>query len=303
MLAENISKGLAEMQHKGFHSRSGTFSSQGLNMEWMVSLREMMGNRAPQNKNLTTEETSGEYLTQEEVDEKESFLGMTGFNWMAPFDGLGNSFGTISSAAAVADVAYRVQNGYMVKFELDRKNKRVTWRDSHDAAKNHKKANGRPRDHKIYYLRDIEQKIKSGTASSNMREIDARMNTSSAVKAGLLNKLGWVSVAIDSYTDTSENLQNNASTDKIAGDIIGNIVVGGGTTAVAAAFTVGLLPLSAPVLAVAAAGAGFSVLLTYVAEGITWDVDLDGDGEDDTIKDMVKTGAKQAWTTVAGWFD
>ncbi|WP_176552149.1 hypothetical protein [Bacillus cereus] len=38
-------------------------------------------------------------------------------------------------------------------------------------------------------------------------------------------------------------------------------------------------------------------------EGVKWDVDLDGDGEDDSIKDMVKTGAKETWSTVAGWFN
>ncbi|MGR3779328.1 hypothetical protein ACT1UG_27600 [Bacillus paramycoides] len=26
-------------------------------------------------------------------------------------------------------------------------------------------------------------------------------------------------------------------------------------------------------------------------------------GEDDSIKDMVKTGSKKAWSTVAGWFN
>ncbi|MFI8705777.1 hypothetical protein ACIGHG_01620 [Bacillus sp. NPDC077411] len=34
-----------------------------------------------------------------------------------------------------------------------------------------------------------------------------------------------------------------------------------------------------------------------------WNFDLDGDGEDDSIKDMMKTGAKKAWSTVAGWFN
>nr|WP_176552148.1 hypothetical protein [Bacillus cereus] len=56
-------------------------------------------------------------------------------------------------------------------------------------------------------------------------------------------------------------------------------------------------------LAVAAAGFAVSVGLTYFTEGVKWDVDLDGDGEDDSIKDMVKTGAKKAWSTVAGWFN
>ena len=72
---------------------------------------------------------------------------------------------------------------------------------------------------------------------------------------------------------------------------IGNVVVGGATTVGAAA------------LVVAAAEFGISVGLTYFTEGVKWDVDLDGDGEDDSVKDMVKTGAKKAWSTVAGWFN
>ncbi|EJS10950.1 hypothetical protein JDS77_28500 [Bacillus cereus group sp. N28] len=119
----------------------------------------------------------------------------------------------------------------------------------------------------------------------------------------LKDKIGWASVAIDAYTDTSDNIKDNASGDKIAGDIIGNVVVGGATTVGAAVLTVAVLPAAAPVLAVAAAGFGISVGLTYLAEGVKWDVDLDGDGEDDSIKDMVKTGAKKTWSTVAGWFN
>ncbi|PEI58943.1 hypothetical protein COE98_30180 [Bacillus wiedmannii] len=97
-------------------------------------------------------------------------------------------------------------------------------------------------------------------------------------------------------------MKNNESNDKIAGDIIGNVVVGGAVTVGATALTVAALP-AAPVLAVAAAGFAVSVGLTYFTEGVKWDVDLDGDGEDDSIKDMVKTGAKKTWSTVAGWFN
>ncbi|MBJ7987848.1 hypothetical protein JDS94_28140 [Bacillus cereus] len=100
--------------------------------------------------------------------------------------------------------------------------------------------------------------------------------------------------------DTSENIKNNESSDKIAGDIIGNVVVGGAVTVGATALTVMALP-AAPVLAVAAAGFAVSVGLTYFTEGVKWAVDLDG--EDDSIKDMVKTGSKKAWSTVAGWFN
>ncbi|SFI90616.1 hypothetical protein SAMN04488574_10565 [Bacillus sp. 71mf] len=41
--------------------------------------------------------------------------------------------------------------------------------------------------------------------------------------------------------------------------------------------------------------------LAVFTEGVKWDVDLDV--EDGSIKDMVKTGSKKSWSTVAGWFN
>ncbi|WP_255295587.1 hypothetical protein [Bacillus cereus] len=125
----------------------------------------------------------------------------------------------------------------------------------------------------------------------------------SAAKMALKDKLGWASVAIDSYTDTSENIRDNASSDKIAGDIIGNVVVGGATTVGTAVLAVAVLLAATPALAFAVAGFSISVGLAYLTEGVKWDVVLDGDGEDDSIKAMVKTDAKKTWSTVAGWFD
>ncbi|MFX3623251.1 MAG: WXG100 family type VII secretion target [Ectobacillus sp.] len=244
------------------------------------------------------DKTRQEFAAQ---DEKELvFLGMTGFNAKAPIDGAGNTFGTVTGALAVAGVAYRVRNGYMVKRELNKRTPRVLVRDSYAAGDANRRLKGR--DYKIHYLRDIEKQIANGTASGKIKEIAAMVKPGYAVKTALKDKLGWASVAIDAYTDTKDNLKENASGDKIAGDIIGNVVVGGATTAAAAAITVAALPAAVPALGVAAVGFGVSVGLTYVAEGIKWNIDTDGDGEDDSIKDMVKTGAKQVCSTVAGWF-
>ncbi|WP_088233376.1 T7SS effector LXG polymorphic toxin [Bacillus cereus] len=297
-LAASIATGLAEVQSgKGFSGVSGTFSTQGLNMDWTGPIQKITEDKAREVERLNKDSESGE------VDKKESFLGMTGFDPMVPLDGVGNTFGTLTGAAAVGNTVYKVRNGYEVKKEFDRKNKRVLIRESYDSVKDNKKVNGRHRDHKIYYVNDIEKKIENGTATPKIKEIEAMIKKGSAAKMALKDKLGWASVAIDSYTDTSENIKNNASNDKIAGDIIGNVVVGGATTVGAAVLTVAVLPAAAPVLAVAAAGFGISVGLTYLTEGVKWDVDLDGDGEDDSIKDMVKTGAKKTWSTVAGWFN
>ncbi|MCM3784812.1 hypothetical protein M3231_17740 [Neobacillus mesonae] len=238
----------------------------------------------------------------EEEDQSGGALGITGFNPMAPVDGLGNIVGTTMGALAVARLGYRVHNGYMVKQQLDRRSPRILVRDSHASVRDNPKVNGRPRNYKIYYLRDMEAKIANGTASPKIKDIYSMADPLYGAKTALKDKLGWASVGIDVFTDTKENLDNNASTDKVAGDIIGNVVVGGATTVGATLLTAAIMPAAAPVLAVGAVGFGVSVGLTYLAEGIKMDMDLDKDGEDDSLKDVVKHGAKEAWSTVSGWF-
>ncbi|MBT2680635.1 hypothetical protein J7E38_16620 [Bacillus sp. ISL-35] len=87
----------------------------------------------------------------------------------------------------------------------------------------------------------------------------------------------------------------------MAGDIIGNVAVGAGAIVVGG-LAVAALPVGAGALTIAAVGLGVSVGVTYVTEGIKWNVDLDKDGEDDSIKDTVKTGLGKGIDTVAGWF-
>ncbi|MHA7582661.1 hypothetical protein ACX12E_20080 [Paenibacillus vandeheii] len=190
----------------------------------------------------------------------------------------------------------------MVKPQLDRNTPRILVRESYDSVKDNKIVNGRPRDYKIHYVRDIEAKLTNGTATPQIKEIASMFKPGYAVKSALTDKLGWASVGIDVFTDTQENISHNASSDKIAGDIIGNVVVGSATTVGATLLTAAILPAAAPVLAVGAVGLGVSVGLTYLAEGVTMNMDLDGDGKDDSVKDVVKHGAKKAWSTVAGWF-
>lgn len=239
--------------------------------------------------------------TRQKMEQEDNSGGLA-INPLAPFDGLGSTVGTLSGAMAVARLGYRVKNGYMVKAELDRNTPRVLVRESHDAVKGNKGPNGRPRDYKIHYLRDLEARIANGTATPQMKEVAAMIKPGYGVKSALTDKLGWASVGIDVFTDTKENISENAGTDKIAGDIIGNVVVGGATTVGATLLTAAIMPAAAPVLAVGAVGFGVSVGLTYLAEGITMDMDLDGDGNNDSLKDVVKHGAKKAWSTVAGWF-
>lgn len=133
----------------------------------------------------------------------------------------------------------------MIKAQLDRNSPRVLVRESYDSVKDNKAANGRPRDYKIHYVRDIEAKIANGTATPQIKEVASMIKPGYAVKSALTDKLGWASVGIDVFTDTQENINQNAGSDKIAGDIIGNVVVGGATTVGATLLTAAILPAAA----------------------------------------------------------
>lgn len=239
----------------------------------------------------------------EQEDQSGAEKSLADFDIMAPLAGPGNITGTLVGAFAVARLGYKVHNGYMVKQQLDRRLPRILVRESYSSVRSNPLVNGRPRNYKIYYLNDIKAKIANGTASPKIKEIASMANPMYGAKAALKDKLGWASVGIDVVMDTKNNIDSNASTDKVAGDIIGNVVVGGATTVGATLLTAAIMPAAAPVLAVGAVGFGVSVGLTYLAEGIKLDMDLDNDGKGDSVKDVVKHGAKKAWSTVAGWFD
>lgn len=301
---EQVSKQLQQVDSSLHNALMGTV--------WQSSNREVIiGMYQSHQRNFQSAAESMNQLSNFVISTREQFeqkdqsggtFGLTGFNPMAPIDGLGNIMGTVTGAAAVASLGYRVHNGYKVTQNLDRRSPRILVRDSYSSVQNNPKVNGRPRQHKIYYLDSMEKAIKNGTASPKIKEIYAMTDPFYGAKTALKDKLGWASVGIDVFTDTKENLDNHASADKIAGDVIGNVVVGGVTTVGATLLTAAIMPAAAPVMAVGAVGFGVSVGLTYLAEGIKMDVDFDKDGQDDSLKDVVKHGAKKAWSTVSGWF-
>jgi hypothetical protein len=229
-----------------------------------------------------------------DTEMKESFLGMTELDGFAPFDGT-NLIGTLLDAGVAFNVGYKVLRG----FEIIRDSKgKVKMKDGQPIQRK-KDPKGRKRvKYKIY----DESYIKSQASKGNY--IDAASyskNIRVAAGAAVKDKLGWVSVGIDVVSDTKENIADNASNSKMAGDILGNVAVGAGAI-VAGGLAVAALPVGAGALTIAAVGLGVSVGVTYVTEGIKWNVDLDKDGEDDSVKDIVKTGLGKGIDTVAGWF-
>ncbi|MEY8347558.1 WXG100 family type VII secretion target [Bacillus cereus] len=112
------------------------------------------------------------------------------------------------------------------------------------------------------------------------------------------NALGYAAVGWDVINDTKENIENKASTSKIAGDIIGDAAIGIGTTAVSAfaGAKAGALVGTAfggPIGTVAGAAAGFviSVGASIVLDGIKFKKgDWNNDNKEDSLKDRIKSG-------------
>jgi hypothetical protein len=236
---------------------------------------------------------NSEKWKHKDTEMKESFLGMTDVDWLAPFDGT-NLIGTLLDAGVAFNVGYKVLKGY----EIIRTSKGTI--KMKDGQQIQRKKNPKGRKHVKYKIYD-ESYINSQAEKGNY--IDAASYSKSyrvAAGAALKDKLGWISVGIDVVSDTKQNLAAGASNSKMAGDILGNVAVGAGALVVGG-LTVAALPAAAGAMTIAAIGLGVSVGVTYVTEGIKWNIDLDKDGEDDSIKDVVKTGFGKAIDSVAGW--
>lgn len=73
-LASSIATGLAEVQSgKGFSPASGTFSTQGLNMDWTTSIQSIGEERARQSENLLKSSSSEEGAMCGKLPEKSTF--------------------------------------------------------------------------------------------------------------------------------------------------------------------------------------------------------------------------------------
>ncbi|MCS0674499.1 hypothetical protein [Cytobacillus firmus] len=220
---------------------------------------------------------------------------ITDINWLAP---LGPS--TVAALIRYGDYLKKISQG----FDIQRFKDGSIWRSQKflDALDNDE-------------IKGIARYLSSDEIKSALKEMDDRVlkelkeggdlegtefvNKKAAVLGALRDRLGWLSVGVDVVSDFNENLKKDASTNKIIGDTLGNVVVGAGT-AVAGALLVTTLPVSLSFTTVVTAGFGISVGLTYLTEGIKFD--FDNDKKDESIKDMVKAGFTNGLETVAGWF-
>lgn len=209
-----------------------------------------------------------------------------------PFTG-SNLFATTSEGAVAAHTAYRALHGYQVI----RKDGKVKITDGKPIQRQ-KNPPGRKRaTHRIYENSYIESQMKRG----NYIKAAEFSGVKGAAVGAIKNKLTPISIGIDVFNDTKTNIEEGATNSKIAGDILGSIAVGVGTTAVAAGLTIAVLPAAAGVVSVAVAGFAASVGMNILTEGVKFNTDKNKDGEKDSIKDVVKFGFGEAVGTVAGW--
>ena len=226
---------------------------------------------------------------------KDTGFSPTGFDWTVPISGT-NWFGTLSEGLVVTHTFYKTTKGYnVIRSKGYRGKVKIT---NGKPIQRKKKPAGRKRAvNNIYDNPYTESQIKTG----NFVKSAEFYSMKGAAHAALKSNLTVASIGLDVYSDTKSNLKEGASKTKISGDILGDIAVGVGTTAVAAGLTIFALPVAAPIALVAATGFAASVGLTYITEGIKWNRDTNKDGEDDSLKDIVKSGFGKSIGTVAGW--
>lgn len=223
--------------------------------------------------------------------EEKSIFSETELDGTVPFTGT-NLVSTLSEGAAVAHTTYKASKGY--KVIRNQGNVKITNGGSIQRKKN---PPGRKRaTNQIYEKTYIDSQMKQGNYVKGAEFSGVK----GAVNAALKNKLTPVAITLDVISDTKENLEQGASKSKVAGDILGSIAVGVGTTAVATSLTIFALP-AAGVVTLAAAGFAVAVGVTYLTEGFKLNVDKNKDGEKDSIKDLVKFELGEGIRTVAGW--
>ncbi|MDM5156205.1 WXG100 family type VII secretion target [Bacillus sp. DX1.1] len=240
-----------------------------------------------------------EKADQEEVSFGE---GTIDFNLLAPFGGdiddwkdnpMGSSFtllGTLTEGAAAYKLASLHQKGLRATTYTNKQGKEMVRVQNRTLLKD-KNGNNIIRRTKLplneaKQIDDIKRHLLS---PKEFLKDSLKLKT---------NALGYAAVAWDVVNDTKENIENKASTSKIAGDIIGDAAIGVGTTAVSAfaGAKAGALigtAFGGPIGTVAGAATGFviSVGASIVLDGIKFKKgDWNNDNKEDSLKDRIKSG-------------
>lgn len=152
----------------------------------------------------------------------------------------------------------------------------------------------------IYRHRDAENYAKV------FRRVDPMTNVKESFKfAG--NKIGYLGIATTVGGDIYHGVNNGESTSEIAGNVTGDVAVAGASIAASAwaGAKIGALvgvsggPLGVAVGAVV--GLAFGIIATAVLSEVKF-MDVDNDGELDSIGDAIKKGTTGIINKVSSWF-
>ncbi|RID84048.1 hypothetical protein D1953_14470 [Peribacillus asahii] len=198
----------------------------------------------------------------------------------APFASKGATFGTVSEIQAFAETAYKVKK-HGVGIEKY---------DSGFKVINGKHLDMSGKDYKNSY---IDSQVKLG--NGHKLKIAEHVRPSAAVKSTFMSKSGIIGIVLSTGENVVNNVQVNASAEKIVGDAVVDAGIGAATLAGGAVVVSAVVAGGVPLLGAAVIGFGFSIASTYVLDGIK--IGKDEKNVSDSLKDGVQKGIK----TVAGW--
>ena len=157
----------------------------------------------------------------------------------------------------------------------------------------------------------VNKKTYTGANATNYEKVWKRVNGASNVKSTFrwsTNKLGYVGIFATVGGDIYHGIENNESASQIAGNVTGDVAIAGASMA-AAAWTgaqagamVGAAGGPIGVVAGAVAGLFFGAVVTTILNEAKI-MDVNGDGQSDSIGDAIKIGTKGMIDGIASWFD
>lgn len=157
----------------------------------------------------------------------------------------------------------------------------------------------------------VNKKTYSGANATNYEKIYKRVDPATNVKSAFrfsANKLGYIGVFATAGGDIIHGIQNEESASQIAGNVTGDVAVAGASMAASAwagaqaGAMIGVAGGPVGVVAGAVVGLVVGVAVTAVLSEVKI-MDVNGDGQSDSIGDAIKIGTKGLIDGVAGWFD
>lgn len=159
-------------------------------------------------------------------------------------------------------------------------------------------------------LIDVNKKTYSGTNATNYEKIYKRVDPMTNVKSTFrfsANKLGYIGVFGTVAGDIVHGVENKQSASEITSNVTGDVVVAGTSMAASAwagAYTGAMAgSIGGPVGVVAGAVVGLfaGIVVTTVMNELDL-LDVNNDGQKDSIGDAIKIGTKGLIDSVSSWF-